>query len=215
MNVQAHFSGLHRPKVTIGHNSSHVYSEDPNFKSQKSYHLSNITRTSNMYSRTPFFQSMSICLLLLNLFNPAIAQGPAYSITPYPASATGHSYQTPADPPLEITAYGPGHGYKGDYVRLEKTLYGQLWSVQFQFLNLSRALKSSEQLDYFNALPSGGAYNPAYDGDDVTRSYYQGTLRDGDNNENLDGGGLDQTAAGCQNIGAGMGCLKVWLPDAP
>ena len=87
--------------------------------------------------------------------------------------------------------------------------------MQFQFLNLSRALTSSERLDYFNALPSGGAYNPAYDGDDVTCSYYQGTLRDGDNNENLDGGGLDQTAAGCQNIGAGMGCLKVWLPNAP
>ena len=100
-------------------------------------------------------------------------------------------------------------------MRLEETLYGQLWSVQFQFLNLSRALKSSERLDYFNALPSGGAYNPAYDGDDVACNYYQGTLRDGDNNENLDGGGLQQTAAGCQNIGAGMGCLKVWLPNAP
>ena len=168
-----------------------------------------------MYLRRLFFQITPISLLSLSLFNPTIAQGQAYSITPYPASATGYSYQTPADPPLVITAFGPGHGCKGDYVRLEETLFGQLWSVQFQFLNLSRALTSSERLDYFNALPSGGAYNPAYDGDDVTCSYYQGTLRDGDNNENLDGGGLDQTAAGCQNIGAGMGCLKVWLPNAP
>ncbi|KAK0508079.1 hypothetical protein JMJ35_009163 [Cladonia borealis] len=203
-----------QPFAVVGTLGTKPHNEDTNFKSQKSYHLTNITRTSNMYPKMPFFQSMPINLLLLNLFNLAIAQGPASSITPYPASATGYSYQMPADPPLVITAYGPGHGCKGDYVRLEETLYGQLWSVQFQFLNLSRALKSSERLDYFNALPSGGAYNPAYDGDDVTCSYYQGTLRDGDNNENLDGGGLDQTAAGCQNIGAGMGCLKVWLPNA-
>lgn len=168
-----------------------------------------------MYPRIPFFQTMPIIHLLLNLSNPTIAQGPASSITPYPASATGYSYQTPADPPLVITAYGPGpHGCKGDYVRLEKTLYGQLWSVQFQFLNLSRSLTSSERLDYFNALPTGGAYNPAYDGDDVTCSYYQGTLRDGDNDEDVEGD-LDQTAAGCQNIGAAMGCLKVWLPNRP
>lgn len=198
----------------ISYNSFYVYSEGPNFKSRRTYHLTNITRTFTMFSRIPLFLITPIILLLLNFFNRAIAQGPASSITPYPASATGYSYQAPADPPLVITAYGPGHGCKGDYVRLEKTLYGQLWSVQFQFLNLSRALTGSG-LDYFNALPSGGAYNPAYDGDDVTCSYYQGTLRDGDNNENLDGGGLDQTAAGCQNIGAAMGCLKVWLPKHP
>ena len=42
-----------------------------------------------------------------------------------------------------------------------------------------------------------------------------GTLRDGDDNENLGGGWLQQTEAGCQNIGEAMGCLKVWLPDKP
>ena len=42
-----------------------------------------------------------------------------------------------------------------------------------------------------------------------------GTLRDGDDYEDFDGGGLQQREAGCQNIGEAMGCLKVWVLDKP
>ena len=122
--------------------------------------------------------------------------------TTYPASATGSSHLTPA-PGLKISAYyeeacrgGPGGP------ELWTVGYGQAWAVQFKSYYLTRDLLDNEQLDFFDALPQGGALNTAYNGDwQATCASYMGTAF-----------GKINATIGCHDTAQAYGCMKVWLP---
>ena len=74
--------------------------------------------------------------------------------------------------------------------------------MQFKSYYLTRDLLDNEQLDFFDALPQGGALNTAYNGDwQATCASYMGTAF-----------GKINATIGCHDTAQAYGCMKVWLP---
>ena len=82
--------------------------------------------------------------------------------------------------------------------------YGQAWAVQFKSYSLSRDLHDYEEMDFFDALPQGGALNTKYNGDwQATCHSYMGSAH-----------GPVNASEGCHDVAQAYGCMKVWLPPA-
>ena len=117
--------------------------------------------------------------LLSLLLNPTLisAQAAATSTSPYSPSETGRQYNEIATN-LKVTAWKDKDCEGKNFVVLEDVRYGQNWSVQFQSYKPSRQLNPPERMDLYNALPTGGAVNLAYDSDVATCEYFLIRLRE-------------------------------------
>lgn len=58
-------------------------------------------------------------------------------------------------------------------------------------------------MDIYNALPMGGALNPAYNGDVATCEYF------------FDSPSGNDVNALCHNTEQAMGCIRIWMPPSP
>ena len=58
-------------------------------------------------------------------------------------------------------------------------------------------------MDLYNALPTGGTLNSAYDGDVATCEYF------------FDSPSGNDVNALCHNTEQAMGCIRIWMPPSP
>lgn len=144
-------------------------------------------------------------LFMLSLFlSPTLtsARAVATSTSPYPPWETGQQYLDIASS-LTVTAYEEENCEGNNFVELEQVRYGQNWSVQFNSYKPSRPLNPPERMDIYNALPTGGALNPAYNGDVATCAHF------------FDSPSGNDVGTGYHNTEQAMGCIRIWMPRKP
>ena len=141
---------------------------------------------------------MLISMLVALLLAPTLTFADPQVVPTYANTVKGNSYNSIA-PSLTIVAY-PSASCKSHGITLEKVRYGQNVSFQYTSFSLSRQLHGDERIDMFDALPSGGLVNTAYDGDVVTCSYYRYTV------------GGSYGYKGCHTLDEPLGCMEVFIP---